>query len=190
MNKDSIVYRTSIKTKPYSPINIFWREIKDQPKIIRILLSKSKIDKMPFLQYNNSNIQELSCHFIDNICDRIASFLSGESIDFSLNYVDLSRCSEFQRNVLYAEYHIPRGRVSTYRLIAEHLKIRNGARAVGNALATNPLPIIIPCHRAIRSDYSLGGYQGGVQMKRDLLEKEGINFDNKGRVICDTFYYE
>ena len=125
MNKDSNVYRTSIKTKPYGPINIFWREIKGQPKIIRILLSKPGNNKIRFHKKSNSNIQELSCDFIDNICDRIVSFLSGESIDFSLECVDLSRCSEFQRNVLYAEYHIPRGRVSTYRLIAKHLKIRN-----------------------------------------------------------------
>jgi methylated-DNA-[protein]-cysteine S-methyltransferase len=48
---------------------------------------------------------------------------------------------------------------------------------VGNALATNPFPIIIPCHRAIRSDGSLGGFQGATAMKRALLEREGIVFD-------------
>jgi methylated-DNA-[protein]-cysteine S-methyltransferase len=92
--------------------------------------------------------------------------------------------------VLYAEHQIPRGRVSTYRLIAEHLGIKNGARSVGNALATNPVPIIVPCHRAIRSDHYLGGYQGGVEMKRTLLKNEGIPFDRAGRVICDKFYYD
>jgi len=63
------------------------------------------------------------------------------------------------------------------------------ARAVGNALATNPFPLIVPCHRAIRSDCGLGGYQGGLDMKRSLLSKEGIAFDDSGRVQCSRFYY-
>ena len=68
----------------------------------------------------------------------------------------------FQESVLRAEAtEIPRGRVSTYKLIAEHVGTHNGARAVGTALARNPFPLIVPCHRAIRSDRRLGGYQGG-----------------------------
>jgi len=65
----------------------------------------------------------------------------------------------------------------------------NAARAVGNALANNPFPIIIPCHRAIRSDRSLGGYQGGLEMKRTLLGMEGIEFDDSGRAVTDNFFY-
>ena len=61
---------------------------------------------------------------------------------------------------------------------------------MGNALANNPFPLIVPCHRAIRSDRHLGGYQGGVKMKRALLEKEGIPFDDAGRVACAQFHYE
>jgi alkylated DNA nucleotide flippase Atl1 len=62
--------------------------------------------------------------------------------------------------------------------------------AVGHALAANPFPIIIPCHRAIRSDGSLGGYQGGLAMKRSLLEREGIRFDggdaSKTRLVAGS----
>jgi len=65
----------------------------------------------------------------------------------------------------------------------------NGARAVGNALANNPFPVIVPCHRAIRTDRSLGGYQGGFKMKRTLLEMEGIDFDDTGRVAAKGFFY-
>ncbi|MCK4795669.1 MAG: MGMT family protein, partial [Desulfobacteraceae bacterium] len=79
---------------------------------------------------------------------------------------------------------------STYQRIATHLGSPNGARAVGNALATNPFPIIIPCHRAIRSDRSLGGYQGGLDMKRILLEMEGIDFDDTGRAATEDFFYK
>jgi methylated-DNA-[protein]-cysteine S-methyltransferase len=79
--------------------------------------------------------------------------------------------------------------VSTYQRIAQYLGNPRGARAVGTALATNPFPIIIPCHRAIRSDGTLGGYQGGLPMKRVLLEMEGIRVDERGRVAVDHFFY-
>jgi len=52
----------------------------------------------------------------------------------------------------------------------------------------NPFPIIVPCHRAVRSDLTLGGFQGGLSMKRALLEAEGIGFDSSGRVAVDSFF--
>jgi methylated-DNA-[protein]-cysteine S-methyltransferase len=64
-----------------------------------------------------------------------------------------------------------------------------GARAVGNALAGNPFPIIVPCHRTIRSGFHLGCFGGGTAMKRALLEREGIHFDKAGKVICHSLYY-
>ena len=76
---------------------------------------------------------------------------------------------------------IPKGKVSTYGRLAEKSGASKGARAVGNALATNPYPLIIPCHRVIRSDGSLGGFGGGLKMKKELLLMEGITFDAKGR---------
>jgi methylated-DNA-[protein]-cysteine S-methyltransferase len=60
---------------------------------------------------------------------------------------------------------------------------------VGMALARNPFPIIIPCHRAIRADGSLGGYQGGLAMKRQLLEMEGITFDDSECVTTRRYFY-
>jgi methylated-DNA-[protein]-cysteine S-methyltransferase len=56
-------------------------------------------------------------------------------------------------------------------------------------LANNPFPIIIPCHRAVRSNRTLGGYQGGLAMKRALLEMEGIRFDDTGRIATKDFFY-
>ena len=120
---------------------------------------------------------------------RICRFLEGEPINFSLAITDLGLCGEFQQLVLRAEHAIPRGRVSTYKLIAAYLGVPGGARAVGNALANNPFPLIVPCHRVIRSDYGLGGYQGGLYMKRSLLSKEGLIFDYSGRVHCSHSHY-
>jgi methylated-DNA-[protein]-cysteine S-methyltransferase len=76
---------------------------------------------------------------------------------------------------------IPRGKTATYGWVAKQIGTK-GVRAVGNANARNPLPLVVPCHRVIRSDRTLGGFGGGLEMKRRLLEMEGVKFDNKGRV--------
>jgi methylated-DNA-[protein]-cysteine S-methyltransferase len=106
-----------------------------------------------------------------------------------LGLVDFNNCFSTQKKVLLAEYEIPRGWVSTYKRIAEKIGIPKGARVVGNALARNPFPIIIPCHRAIKTNGDLGGFQGGIAMKRTLLKMEGIKFTDKGKTITDKIYY-
>jgi methylated-DNA-[protein]-cysteine S-methyltransferase len=130
-----------------------------------------------------------TCPEITAIADDMEAFLGGAAISFSLDIIRLDLCSPFQQQVLRAEHGIPRGRVSTYQLLAAFIGKPSAARAVGTALATNPFPIIVPCHRAIRSDRTLGGFQGGLPMKRALLEKEGIAFDTSGRVQVESFYY-
>jgi methylated-DNA-[protein]-cysteine S-methyltransferase len=78
--------------------------------------------------------------------------------------------------------------VTTYGRLARHLGAPRASRAAGRALATNPFPIVIPCHRAVRSDGSLGGYQGGVEMKARLLEMEGVQVE-RGRVLMNRVFY-
>ena len=178
-----------IRSTPFGPVAMLWSVFVDQPKIFRILLSKPGVSAKHQLSKFFPNSAASSCSEINVIADDIYAFLSGEGTKFSLEMIRIDLCSAFQRKVLLAEYGIPRGAVSTYQRIATHLGSPNGARAVGNALATNPFPIIIPCHRAIRSDRSLGGYQGGLEMKRILLEMEGIDFDDAGRAATEDFYY-
>ena len=182
--------REIIKSTPFGSVGVVWTELNDNPKIVRILLSKPGLsaEDQVFELYPNS--QASSCAEVDAVVAAIKRLLEGEEIKFSLDVADLSLCTEFQQLVLRAEHRIPRGSISTYQLIAEYLGKRDGARAVGNALANNPFPLIVPCHRAIRSDQHLGGYQGGLEMKRALLEKEGIPFDDAGRVACAQFHYE
>lgn len=87
------------------------------------------------------------------------------------------RFSEFEKEVFEKVRQIPRGRAATYREVARAIARENAARAVGNALAKNPFPIIIPCHRVIKSDLSLGGFSRGKKMKKKLLESEGVEFE-------------
>lgn len=89
---------------------------------------------------------------IRKLSNQLVNFLEGNDVKFHLEILNLNRCTFFQRRVLEAEYNIPRGFVSTYGRIASHIGLLKGARAVGNALAPNPFPLVIPCHRAIRSD--------------------------------------
>ncbi len=79
----------------------------------------------------------------------------------------------FGRRVLQATARIPYGSVSTYKQVATAAGSPRGSRAAGNALGTNPLPIIVPCHRVLHSDGGIGGYTGGLERKRLLLGVEG-----------------
>jgi methylated-DNA-[protein]-cysteine S-methyltransferase len=89
--------------------------------------------------------------------------------------VDLDRLTPFQVTVLQAARSIPSGSVWTYGQLARTIGSPKASRAVGQALGRNPVPIVIPCHRVVASDGSLGGYSGGggLQSKRFLLGLEG-----------------
>ena len=86
----------------------------------------------------------------------------------------LSGKTDFEKAVLMATFEIPKGKVSTYKRIAEKIGKPNAYRAVGNALHKNPLAPIIPCHRVIRSDGFLAGDEESVEIRRNRLLNEGI----------------
>lgn len=178
-----------LRPTPFGPVVALWSVYRGEPKIFRILLSTSGASARQIVTKSFPNSRASSCSEINALVDQIETFLNGEDIQFSLNEIRLDLCSAFQQKVLCAEHAIPRGRVSTYGLIAEYLNNPNGARAVGTALATNPFPILIPCHRAIRSDGTLGGYQGGLKMKRTLLDMEGVAFRDVNHVATRSFFY-
>jgi methylated-DNA-[protein]-cysteine S-methyltransferase len=178
-----------IRSSPFGPVALIWSVHKGQPKIFRALLSTPKVSAKHQVPALFPDSQNAACTEIDAVADDIETFFSGEDIRFSLEIVRMDLCSAFQQEVLRAEHGIPRGAVSTYQSIARHVGRPRGAHAVGNALATNPFPIIIPCHRAIRTDLTIGGYQGGIPMKRNLLQMEGIDFDKTGHVTTKNFFY-
>ncbi|NWF94761.1 MAG: methylated-DNA--[protein]-cysteine S-methyltransferase [Candidatus Thorarchaeota archaeon] len=122
----------------------------------------------------------------EELVARVVDFLSGKDVDIPLDLVNTSVCTPFQLRVLVAERSIPRGMTASYTWLARRAGTK-AVRAAGSALARNPFPIVVPCHRAIRSDRTLGNYQGGTPMKRRLLEMEGVRFDPDGRVSVDFF---
>ena len=87
--------------------------------------------------------------------------------------IDWSLTRGFGRRVLQATALIPFGSVSSYKQVAAQAGSPRGSRAAGNALGSNPIPIIVPCHRVLHAGGGLGGYTGGLERKRRLLEVEG-----------------
>lgn len=88
--------------------------------------------------------------------------------------LDLEGVSPFTRSVLAAAAAVPYGRLETYRSIAERIGRPTATRAVGNALGRNPIPVVVPCHRIVRTGGGLGGYTGGLEIKQRLLAIEGV----------------
>lgn len=95
-----------------------------------------------------------------------------KSLKKSFNISLLKQFSPFEQKVYRAILKIPKGQTRSYQWVAKKIGNPKAARAVGNALNKNPYPIIIPCHRVIRSDGSLGGYSRGLKLKKKLLKKE------------------
>jgi methylated-DNA-[protein]-cysteine S-methyltransferase len=99
-------------------------------------------------------------------------YFAGRRRAFDLT-LDLRLLSDFTRRILSATAEIPYGEVSTYKAVAAAAGSPRGSRAAGNALGSNPLPIVLPCHRVLHSGGGLGGYTGGLARKRVLLGIEG-----------------
>ncbi|MFQ5890587.1 MAG: methylated-DNA--[protein]-cysteine S-methyltransferase [Gemmatimonadota bacterium] len=104
----------------------------------------------------------------------LREYFAGQRACFDLP-VDLSSLSEFEQRVLEAARRIPPGEVVCYSELARRIGKPKAARAVGNALGHNPVAIVVPCHRIVRRDGSLGGYGGGVEYKKRLLTIEGAH---------------
>ena len=113
----------------------------------------------------------------------LRKFYDGNGRRNSMDLLDLSSVSSFRRDVYRLLCRIPRGKVTTYGDLARKLGGKRYSRAVGTAVATNPLPLIVPCHRVVPSSLKVGNYgmcgrdptKGGY-MKRELLEREGVRF--------------
>jgi len=108
------------------------------------------------------------------VAEQLREYFAGTRFRFDLP-LDLSRLTPFQQRVLQVTRGIAAGTVWTYRQVAEAMGKPKASRPVGQALGHNPVPIVVPCHRVVASDGSLGGYSagGGLESKRLLLQLEG-----------------
>lgn len=123
---------------------------------------------------------------VGQIGEEIRHYLAGDENALRQN-VDLSLVrSPFQKRVLNRLRSVPRGAVISYQALGAFLGVPKGARAVGNALHNNPVPIYVPCHRVISSDRRIGGYGAGIARKLLLLRGEGFAIDTTETRIPDS----
>ncbi len=106
-----------------------------------------------------------------DVIRQLTEYFGGKRLVFKLP-LDLEQGTPFQRKVWRALLDIPYGRTVTYKEIAESIGQPSASRAVGGANGCNPIPIVIPCHRVVASGNKLGGYSGGLDVKKRLLELE------------------
>jgi O-6-methylguanine DNA methyltransferase len=105
------------------------------------------------------------------LAGRVAAALAGEGVEIPL---DLSQATSFQRRVLHTVKGIPRGEVRPYIWVAREAGSPRASRAVGNVMANNPVPLLVPCHRVVRNDGRTGSYTFGAGEKVKLLKREGV----------------
>ena len=137
-----------------------------------ILPQKSKQKLLSHFGDNHYHLLENDFSAFSNLPQRLRRYLGGELINFT-DTLDLAGTTAFQQSVWRITQNIPYGKTRSYSWISDQLGYAGkAARAVGQALGKNPLPIVIPCHRVISADGSLGGFTGGLELKNLLLNLE------------------
>jgi methylated-DNA-[protein]-cysteine S-methyltransferase len=140
--------------------------------LLRATLPHASPQKIRQLFSDSINHGARSPHLYKDLMERLKLYFDGHRVDFP-DELDLSGATTFRRDVWKATRLIPYGETRSYAWVAEQIKKPGSARAVGQALGKNPLPVIIPCHRVLASDGQPGGFAGGVETKKMLLHLEG-----------------
>lgn len=107
----------------------------------------------------------------DRLARELDQYFAGKRREFEIQ-ADLRGLTPFYRAILRATARVPYGEVITYRAAARRAGNEKASRAAGGALSSNPIPIVVPCHRVVATDGTLGGYAGGLDAKRRLLALE------------------
>ncbi len=150
-------------------IDMGWIGILSSAKgLLNITLPQHSDPEARHLLGDSLNRATWSPHSFEDLVKRLSIYFNGHKVAF-LDKLDLSRATPFQREVWEINRLIPYGETRSYAWVAEQIKKPRAARAVGQALSKNPLPIIVPCHRVLASNGKLGGFTGGLEMKKHLL---------------------
>lgn len=138
----------------------------------RIILPRASAEEIHQTLGDSINHADQSSQLFQDLVERLTLYFDGQKVPFP-DKIDLSGATMFQREVWEATRLILYGEARSYQWIARQIKKPKAPRAVGQALGRNPLPVIIPCHRVLASDGKLGGFTGGLDMKKSLLRMEG-----------------
>ena len=177
------LFKYIINPSPIGEITIIWRK-KPKFQIEEIILSRPDKSSSQIAEekYNKKSKQ------LNNVLKELDNYFHEKDARFSLEYLNLEKFTPFQRKVLETEFKTKKGTINTYKDLAKAAGSPKAYRSVGTALSKNPYPIIIPCHRTVKSDRTIGGFGGvaeGLESKKILLELDGLMIQGK-KVVGDS----
>jgi len=114
----------------------------------------------------------------ENLIQKVKEYYAGKKVDFTDYQLNLDSYTDFQKKIAQTVRKIPYGETRSYKEAAEAAGFPRASRAVGNTMRNNPLPLIIPCHRVIKSDGALGGFSG---KEDNTLKKKMIDLESEGK---------
>ena len=169
------------RTKPPTPVSCICRTKLGPIYLERTARGLSRVG-LPASARTRASARQKEASAEDSLlrkaADLIRRYGEGEAVTFDLP-LDLEGVSPCLREMLTAARRIPYGQTRTYGWLASHTGRPRAARAAGQAMARNPLPLVIPCHRVIGADGSLVGFGGGLSLKRRLLELERSTLEGR-----------
>jgi methylated-DNA-[protein]-cysteine S-methyltransferase len=157
------------------PIGDIWMAVTDKG-LMRVSFAQDETSFITEIHERTRAEVLPSSEKLGRIVAELREYFSGTRSRFDFD-IDLSLVTPFQRRVLQAAAGIPIGQVITYGELAGRIGQPQACRAVGQALGRNPIPVVIPCHRIVGGGGGIGGYTGGLHIKRKLLELEGVAID-------------
>jgi len=156
----------------FGSVAVVWFGKKNDVKIKEIIISNPQFSaeqrvavKHPFSNFS-------TCEKVTHIAEKIKKYCQGKNERFDLDMLDFEGIPKFRKDVYLSLFKTKRGETLSYGELAMISGYPLAARAVGTAMKNNPFPFVIPCHRVIKSDGSLGGFFGAEEMKRKLIEME------------------
>ena len=164
----STIYFSNVKD---TPIGEIWLACSERG-LVAVEWDSKRSELLDYLTRRLKSPVEENPRRLTHTTSRLREYLAGKRRRFTIA-IDWSLMRPFQREALLATFAIPYGQTSTYGEIAAQIGRPRAARAIGRAEATNPMPLVIPCHRVLGSDGKLRGYGGGLEIKKWLLRMEG-----------------
>lgn len=147
---------------------------KEPFRIQRIIVPQKDKKDLEWMMQSAGGTEAGTVSVVTILKNKIQAYFKAKPIECNWDILDVSNLTELQKKVLRETAKIPYGSVRSYGEIAKRIGRPKAARFVGATMARNPFPIIIPCHRVIGSKGRLGGYGGGLELKKRLLRLEGV----------------
>lgn len=179
--------RYTVTPSLHGNIGTVWTLQKGKNKVIAILLpGKRKMDRA--IRESFPGASPGSRREIETLGRMLARYMEGKDAAISPDLFDMKLLYSFQKKVLMKCRQIPRGKVLSYGGLAKKIGVPRAARAVGTALARNPYPLVLPCHRVVQSTGRPGNFGQNPAMKIALLAGEGVRINRRGIVNEGSFW--